>query len=368
MSYKVISLYQYASIKDPDFLRDELKDFCTQRNILGRILVSNEGINAAVSGRIEQIEELKNYLLNKFPKITFREQECEKNSYHKLVVRVRSEVVVFGEKVDLSKTGKHLSPEEFNEMAKSKDTMILDARNDFEYKVGKFKNAIELGIRKFSEFPQAVKKIEKLKDKKIVMYCTGGIRCEKASAFLKQKGFNHVYQLQGGIINYLNKFPDGNFRGACFVFDDRLVSKTGEPVSACELCSELTEEIINCHNLDCDKLFICCEECQTKMKSSCSEVCKNSQRQRKQKPKPKITIGKIANYYPKAKVALVKVDKELSKGRKITIKGKTTNVEEQITELRDYDGNPINTANAGKLITIPVSQKVRRNDKVLVEI
>ncbi|MBI5066311.1 rhodanese-related sulfurtransferase [Candidatus Woesearchaeota archaeon] len=368
MQYKVISLYKYADIKEPELLRDQLRDFCTQRGILGRILVSNEGINAAISGRIEQIEELKNFFLKQFKDITFREQKCEKNSYHKLVVRVRPEVVVFGEKVDLSKTGTHLSPKEFNEAVKDKDTIILDARNDFEYKVGKFKNAIDLGIEKFSEFPKAVKKIENLKDKKIVMYCTGGIRCEKASAFLKQKGFNHVYQLQGGIINYLNQFPEKNFEGACFVFDDRLVSKTGEPVSACELCGELTEEIINCHNLDCDKLFICCEECQAKMNKACCEECKNSSRQRKQKPKPTITIGKIENYYPKAKSALVKVEKELCLGEKITIKGKTTSVEEQVKELRDYDGNPISTASAGKLITLPVSKKVRRNDKVMVEV
>ncbi len=281
MEYKVVSLYKYSIIKNPELLRDELRDFCTKRNILGRILVSEEGINAAVSGKNKEIEEFEAILLKKFPELTFREQKCKENAYHKLVVRVRPEVVVFGKKVDLSKTGKHLTPEEFDQISKEKDVVILDARNDYEYKVGKFKNAVELGIKTFKEFPEAAKKLEKQKDKKIVMYCTGGIRCEKASAFLKEKGFKNVYQLQGGIINYANSSSKNNFEGTCFVFDDRLSAKIGEPISTCEICGDLSDEIINCHNLDCDKLFVCCEKCQTKMNKNCSEKCKKSKRQRK---------------------------------------------------------------------------------------
>lgn len=368
--YNVISLYKYAKIKNPEKSRDEFRIVCKKLRILGRILISEEGINAAVCGEEKQIETFKKFLLKRFPKLTFREQKDSKNVYHKLVVRVRNEVVVFGEKVDLRKKGKLITPKNLKKQLDAKEKIILlDARNHYEYKVGKFDNAIDLGIRTFKDFPKKIKKIEPFKSKKIVMYCTGGIRCEKASAFLKQKGFKKVYHLKGGIINYLNEFSEGenHFKGGCFVFDDRLVSKTGKPLSACKVCKELTEEIINCNNLDCDKLFICCEKCQKKRRKYCSEKCKNSLRQRKPKQISVIDVGIIENYYPRAKVALAKIEKELEVGQKIIIQGKTTKIQEKIKEMRDYDGNKIEKAKFGERVTFPVSKKVRKNDVVMVE-
>jgi len=367
MIYKVISFYKYTRIDNPENLSKELKTICIKLKILGRILVSEEGINAAVSGTKERIKNLKKVLKQKFANLTFREQNCKNNAYHKLVVRPRKEIVVFGKKVNLNKTGKHLSPKEFNKTIKQKNVVILDARNDYEYKVGKFEKAIELGIKTFKEFPKKIKKIEQLKNKKIVMYCTGGIRCEKASAFLKEKGFKHVYQLQGGIINYANKSSKDQFKGTCFVFDDRLSAELGEPISSCEICGNLNDEIINCYNLDCDKLFVCCKKCQKKMNKNCSEECNKSLRQRKDIKKLKV-LGKVENYYQKKKIALVKVEKGLKTGEKVLFTGKTTSFKDKIKELRDYDGNKIIKASNGELITFPVSQRVRKNDKVCVEI
>ncbi len=267
MGYKVISLYRYTDIEDPEALRDQIRKLCEDLGVLGRILIGKEGINAAVSGKTRDIEKFKEELKKdlRFSGLTFREQLIESSSYHKLVVKVREEIVKFGEKVDFSRGGKHLTPEKLKEMYdKREDFVIIDARNDYEAKVGKFEDAITLPIETFREFPKEAKKLEHLKDKKIVMYCTGGIRCEKASAFLKQQGFDKVYQLQGGIINYVNQFPNTYWKGGLFVFDDRNVSKVGKPMTKCEICGTQSDEYINCYNMDCDKLAVICTQCQEK--------------------------------------------------------------------------------------------------------
>ena len=351
---KVISFYKYSRIDNPTLLKDRiLKKY---KDIKGRILIGNEGINAACSGNVE---EFKDFLKNEFTGLTFREQECEKNIYSKLVVRTRKEIVNFGEKVNLENVGEHISPEELKKSLDNKEEIILlDARNDYEYKVGKFKNAIELGINTFREFPEKIEKLNNFKNKKIVMYCTGGVRCEKSSAFLKENGFTNVNQLEGGIINYINKFPKSYFEGGCFVFDNRL----NLGMINCELCNEQTNKIINCHNLNCDKLIVSCKDCQEKLDKSCSLICKNSIRRRKKKFKK---IGNVINYYGKKKIALAKAN--LKKGQKIFVKGKTTNTEETILELRNDQGiQIINSKN--EIVTFPVRNKVRTNDELLVEI
>ena len=179
----------------------------------------------------------------------------------------------------------YISPEKLEKwFDRGEDFIIIDARNDYESKVGKFKNALTLPIENFRDFPKAVEKFENLKDKKIVTYCTGGIRCEKASAYMKSKGFKNVLQLEGGIINYVDKFPGKHFEGACFVFDDRLTADTGskEKLGKCEICETPCSDYTDCYNLDCDKLFICCENCREKMNNTCSEECKNAKRLRPQ--------------------------------------------------------------------------------------
>ncbi len=357
MDYKVISFYKYVKIKDVEGLKKNIQESCVSLEILGRILIAEEGINGAVCGRIKDIESFKK-LLQKDSLVnglTFREQECGSNVYHKLVVRSRKEIVVLGRDVDLKNTGKHLTPREFKKLLDyKKDVVILDARNNYEFSVGRFKNAIHLDIEAFKEFPGKINKIKDIKDKKIVMYCTGGIRCEKASALMKKEGFKDVSQLQGGIINYVNEFPNTYFDGACFVFDDRLTAHSGDPVSICEICDNPCDMYLNCHNLDCDKLFICCNSCREKMNKCCSEECKNSPRQRKEDKKLNV-VGKVENYYPKIKVALVKLDKPVEMNSRICFVGNTTSFEQEIKEMRNFDDG---------LATISVLDKVRRNDKI----
>ena len=220
----VISFYKYIEIKQPDKLVETIRSYCTKNNILGRILVSNEGINGAICSVNEDIERFKIWIKKNalFSDLTFREQHLEHNSYHKLVVRLREEMVFFGKKVDLAMTGKHLPPKELKKMLDDgEEIILLDARNDYDHKVGKFKGAVTLPIHSFREFPESItriaqlNKVKKINEKKIVMYCTGGVRCEKASAYLKEKGFTNVYQIEGGIINYVNQFPDTYFEGSC---------------------------------------------------------------------------------------------------------------------------------------------------------
>ena len=292
MGFKVISFYKYAKIKNPGKLRDSVRKACESLGLNGRVLIATEGINGAVSGEIKNIENFKKKIKQEkvFSNLTFREQSYPKQTYHKLIVKVRDEMVCFGKKVNLRNSAKHISPKKLKEwLDKGEDIILLDARNQYETKVGKFKNALTLPIENFRDFPLASRSLGKLKAKKIVMYCTGGVRCEKASALLKERGFKQVCQLEGGIINFVNKFPNTYFDGSCFVFDDRLVSNVSESkISKCEICGCPSDEIINCFNLDCDKLFISCKECQKRMEKSCSDKCKNWPRRREEAVKLKI--------------------------------------------------------------------------------
>src|SRR3989344_434494 len=191
MQYQVISFYKYVHLEKPEQLRDQLREYCQNNLILGRILIGKEGLNGAVCGEKTEIEQFKQFLTgySVFAVLTFREQDHTENTYHKLVVKVRNEICAFGAEVNVAKNkGIHLTPQQLKEWYEhNQDFVIVDARNEYEFDVGRFKNAIRLPIRNFRAFPeQAVKQLEPLKDKKIVLYCTGGIRCEKASAYLKE--------------------------------------------------------------------------------------------------------------------------------------------------------------------------------------
>ena len=363
MEFKVISFYKYIEINNPEELSARLRELCNQLGILGRILISKEGINGAVSGKIVSIEEFKRRI-NEFFEINFREQEFKENAYHKLVIRIRNQIVNFGIDVDLDRKGKYIESEELKKMLDEKeDFVLLDTRNKHEIKVGRFRNAVDLGINSFREFPKNISKLDK--DKKIVMYCTGGVRCEKASAFLNENGFKDVNQLQGGIIDYTNKFNE-HFEGSCFVFDDRLTYENSEPITRCMHCDKLSGDYINCNNLDCDELFICCKDCEIKMKKTCCLECKDSGRQRKVKKILNI-VGKVINYYKKPKIALVELDKDIKVNSKLGFIGKTTDeFSQEIFELKDFYGKDIKEANKGDLVTFPVDFNVRKNDKLFL--
>lgn len=364
--YKVISFYRYVSLQNIEVFRKEIAEKCIESHILGRILLGHEGINGAVCGDEKSIVKFQSFLEQSFPSLTYREQDVKEQSYHKLVVRLRKEIVVFGKNVSVEHTGKHLSPQELDSWYKEKkDFVIIDARNVHEAEVGKFKDAFVLPIKHFRDFPEAIKKFENLKEKKVVVYCTGGIRCEKASAYMKQEGFTDVYQVDGGIINYVNQFPEGFYEGSCFVFDDRLSSYIEKPISRCTLCHAACAEYTNCYNLDCDTLFICCSTCREKMKNTCSLVCKDAPRQRimKEKNKELPIVGVVENYYPHAKVALVRLEGDISVQSSVLFQGTTTkSIQEKIVELRDYDGNVLEKAQRGMRITFPVQEKVRTHD------
>ncbi len=371
--YQVISFYQYATVADPEQLRDQIRIYCKKNNILGRILLGKEGLNGAVCGDLPDIQHFKTFLQENplFANLTFREQQAEENAYHKLVVKVRQEICAFGAEVNVAKSkGLHLTPQQLQEWYdQDEDFVIVDARNDYEFEVGRFKKALSLSIQNFREFPQAaLKQLGPVKEKKIVLYCTGGIRCEKASAYLKEQGFPQVYQIEGGIINYVNQFSNAYWEGGLFVFDDRLVSDLGQAISSCSFCEKDCEQYLNCHNLDCDKLFIACEGCQKNMNKNCSEDCKNALRQRKiRSTKPAKVVGVVENYYSKAQIALIKTVEPLNIYSKISFQGKTTqNITQEITEMRTYDGEEITFAAAEQYITIPITEKVRKNDKVLL--
>ena len=297
MIYKTISCYKYIPIEDPASRRDSLRALCENLHLLGRILVGTEGINAAICGKEAEIGQFKQILTQNpsFADLTFREQNANTQTYHKLVVRVRSEIVSFGVPVDLSQKGIPLPPAILQQWyEQNEDFIIVDARNEVEYTVGKFRNAFTLPIKTFREFPEHTSALEPFKSKKIVLYCTGGIRCEKASAYLKGQGFEQVYQLAGGIINYLTQFPVAPekitsrescktyWEGGLFVFDDRIVQDVAEAITACQFCGMKSEKYSNCHNLDCDRLFIGCYTCLQKMEQTCSKQCREAPRQRKE--------------------------------------------------------------------------------------
>ena len=196
-----------------------------------------------------------------------------------MIVRTRDEIVTSRFDVNIGNTAPYITPLELKELLdNNSDIILLDARNNYESKIGKFKNAITPNLRTFRDFSKTIEELKHLKNKKIVTYCTGGVRCEKASALLKENGFENVFQLQDGILNYIEQFPDSYFEGRCFVFDNRFSIPTGQKtqdISLCEHCHIPSSRYINCVNIKCDKLFIACEECDDNMKHCCSKSCKS---------------------------------------------------------------------------------------------
>ena len=293
--YFTLLFYKYTLIQDPEtFVAEHLK-FCQDLGLHGRILVAKEGINGSVSGTKEQIETYKSTLRNlpEFAGIEFKEGGAEDHIFQKMHVRLRKEICALKleDDVDPLAPTDYIEPEEVHEILKNedKDYIFIDTRNNYEWKSGKFKNALTLDIEYFRDFPAAVKEIENLKDKKVITYCTGGIRCEKAARYLQKVGFKNVRQIHGGILRYGEKTDGYGWEGNCFMFDDRLgvpINKSEDAclISECSHCHTLCDRYRNCSNVDCNILYISCEECDEKLGAFCSETCSHATRTRERNP------------------------------------------------------------------------------------
>ncbi|MBI3334218.1 rhodanese-related sulfurtransferase [Candidatus Pacearchaeota archaeon] len=274
----ILQFYQYVCLDEPELFARHHLSFCKEIGLRGRILVACEGINGSVSGTEEQTLQYRKVLQRdtRFKNMLFKEDSGLMHPFKKMVVKVKPELVRFEQDVDLKHAGMHVTPREFLELAQKEDVIVLDARNDYESKVGKFKNAITPRIKNFREFPKVLELLKGKEDMKIAMYCTGGIRCEKASAFLKEHGFKEVYQLHGGILNFGKELPDTLWEGACFVFDKRLTSSINtdeKPITNCELCGIPCDLYKNCAHTLCDKFCIVCIECEKQYGGCCSLEC-----------------------------------------------------------------------------------------------
>ena len=421
-----LSFYAYAKISDPKKFRDELFIAWNALDALGRIYVAHEGINAQMSIPAENLEAFRDTLeVYDFMKgIRLNEAvEHDDHSFLKLTIKVRNKIVADGlndETFDVTNKGIHLKAKEFNTLLEDPNTIVVDFRNHYESEVGHFEGAITPDVETFREsLPIINEQLQDFKeDKNLLMYCTGGIRCEKASAYFKHQGFKNVFQLEGGIIEYTRQIKEENieskFIGKNFVFDHRLGERiTDDIVSQCHQCGKPCDNHTNCANDGCHLLFIQCDECKAAMENCCSEECQDiihlpldeqiklrrgiqvgNKIFRKGKSealkfkksgdlpnKPlakaettnirqkisvkKVLLGKAEHYYTKSKIAQFLIENdELSIGDKILISGPTTG-EQQMTITEIFaNGNSCQGAKPGDQITFPTPFRIRLSDKL----
>mgnify|MGYP003603896209 FL=1 len=420
-----LSFYAYAKIENPKQFRDELFIAWNALDALGRIYVAHEGINAQMSVPADQFDafrdtlEVYDFLRGIRLNVAVEQDD---HSFLKLTIKVRPKIVADGlndESFDVTNKGVHLKAREFNQLLEDPNTIVVDFRNHYESEVGHFQGAITPDVETFREsLPIINEQLQDFKeDKNLLMYCTGGIRCEKASAYFKHQGFKNVYQLEGGIIEYTHQIKEENieskFIGKNFVFDHRLGERiTDDIVSQCHQCGKPCDNHTNCANDACHLLFIQCDECKAAMENCCSTECldiihlpKDEQVKRRkglqvgnkifrkgksdalkfkksgdlpQKPLAKVEnnkirqkiaikkslIGKAEHYYTKSKIGQFLLEKELFVGDKVLISGPTTGEKElTITEIF-VNGKPNESANEGDQITFPIPFRVRLSDKL----
>ncbi|MEM9982524.1 MAG: rhodanese-related sulfurtransferase [Bacteroidota bacterium] len=281
-NYLVLAYYLYLPIEDPIAYREAHHLFCIQHNIRGRVIIAKEGLNGTVSGSREDCEAYMRYLKadERFKEVVFKIHEHDEMAFAKIHVRVKEEIVHSGlvEFDPNQLTGEHISPEAFKQIKDEEDVVILDVRSTYEHRLGKFKDAVTLDIDNFREFPEKIKELGHLKGKKIITYCTGGIKCEKASGYLLEQGFENVYQLHGGIIQYGLDTDGEDFEGKCYVFDNRLAvdinTKNPTVLSQCYVCGTVSDRMVNCANPHCNIHVPICENCGWELEGACSTTCK----------------------------------------------------------------------------------------------
>jgi UPF0176 protein len=422
-----LSFYAYAKIEDPKQFRDNLFIAWNKLDALGRIYVAREGINAQMSVPAENIEAFRDtleaYDFMKGIRLNVAVEQDD-HSFLKLTIKVREKIVADGlndETFDVTQIGVHLNAKEFNQILDDPNTIVVDFRNHYESEIGHFKGAITPDVETFREsLPIINEQLQNHKeDKNLVMYCTGGIRCEKASAYFKHQGFKNVFQLDGGIINYAKQIKEENleskFIGKNFVFDHRLGERiTDDIVSQCHQCGKPCDNHTNCENEGCHLLFIQCDECKAAMENCCSTECqeiihmplveqvklrrgvKNGNmvfRKGKsdkllfkhsgelsdkslaiaEKPKnirqkikvKKVLLGKAEHFYVKAGVGLFSIEnQEVTIGDKILISGPTTGNQEIIVEKMFVNGSENILAKVGDKVTMPLPFRIRLSDKL----
>ena len=422
-----LSFYAYAKIQDPKQFRDELFIAWNALDALGRIYVAHEGINAQMSVPADNFEAfrdtLEKYDFMKGIRLNVAVEQ-DNHSFLKLTIKVRNKIVADGlndETFDVTNKGIHLKAKEFNNLLEDPNTIVVDFRNHYESEVGHFEGAITPDVENFREsLPIINEQLQNHKeDKNLLMYCTGGIRCEKASAYFKHQGFKNVYQLEGGIIEYTRQIKEegieSKFIGKNFVFDHRLGERiTDDIISQCHQCGKPCDNHTNCANDACHLLFIQCDDCKAAMENCCSNECqeiihlpveeqvklrkglqvgnkifrkgksdvlkfkhsgdsipnkalaKAETKDIRQKIKiKKELIGKAEHYFTRSKIAQFLIEKNgLSLGDKVLISGPTTgNQEVLITEIF-ANGNQTETATVGDQITLPLQFRVRLSDKL----
>lgn len=422
-----LSFYAYAKIENPKAFRDALFLAWDPLFVLGRIYVAHEGINAQLSlpadhfyafkDTIEAYDFMKNIRLNVAV-------EQDDHSFLKLTIKVRDKIVADGlddNTLDVTNIGVHLKAKEFNQLLEDPDTIVVDMRNHYESEIGHFVGAITPDVETFRESLPIIgdQLSEHKEDKKLLMYCTGGIRCEKASAYFKHKGFKNVYQLEGGIIEYTRQVKaeglESKFIGKNFVFDHRLGERiTNDIVSQCHQCGKACDNHTNCENEGCHLLFIQCDECKALMENCCSAECqeiihmpleeqlklrrgimngnkifrkgkseklkfKNSGKvsdyavaDSSEKPitiqrskLKKVLLGKAQHYFTKAGIGQFLIENhELTKGDTILISGPTTGHQQFTVTAIFVNGKPSEKAAPGDKVTFQLPFRIRLSDKL----
>lgn len=289
--YQTLLYYCYTRIAGAEQFAADHLEFCKSIGLVGRIIVADEGLNGTVSGTTEACRQYMAAIHAdpRFAKTEFKIDDVGEPSFIKMHCRYKEEIVHSGLRdprmIDPTRqTGTYVEPREFLEMKDREDVVVLDVRSNYEHSLGRFKNAVTLDIENFRDFPSKINELAKFKDKKILTYCTGGIKCEKASALLLHEGFKEVYQLHGGIIKYGKEAGGKDFEGKCYVFDNRIAvdvnSVNPVVISTCRNCGKVTARMINCANPECNEHFTQCEECGWKMDGCCTEECRHHPRRR----------------------------------------------------------------------------------------
>ena len=265
-AWPVILFYKYVPIADPEAFATEQRALCVRLGLKGRVLIATEGINGTLAGAPEAVDEYTAALHAdaRFSDVGFKVSGGDENTFPKLVVKVRREIVTLGAGALTANQENQLAPAEWKQMIENDpDVVLLDVRNRFESDAGRFEGAVVCDIENFRDLPRYIEKLEPLKEKKVLMYCTGGIRCEKASALLRSRGFRDVYQLHGGIVTYQEQFGNEHWQGECFVFDQRMTVRVDDglvQIGRCAHSGRVSSRFVNCLHDPCHKLFILSDE------------------------------------------------------------------------------------------------------------